>query len=97
MIPSTIEKGQVIEAMRKIDSDGIPSGRNSKKFLLEFKGKRYPPKYVISLANKFASGEELDPSTFNGGQETNNFLKGLCFDIVGVHRRWQETMQHNRP
>jgi hypothetical protein len=37
---------------------------------------------VISLAHKFASGEELNPSTFNGGQETNNFLKGLGFNIV---------------
>ena len=29
-------------------------------------------------------GGELDSSSFNGGQETNNFLKGLGFDIVEV-------------
>lgn len=84
MIPSNIEKRHVIDAMRKIDSDGFPSGRGSKKFLLDFEGKRYPPKYVISLADKFANGKELNPSMFNGGQETNGFLKRLGFDIVEV-------------
>lgn len=84
MIPSNIEKGHIVDAMRKIDSEGVSSGRGSKKFLVDFEGKRYPPKYVISLANKFANGEELDHSMFNGGQETNNFLKGLGFDIVEV-------------
>lgn len=82
MIPSTIEREHVIEAIRKINSEGVPAGRGSKKFLLEFEGKRYPPKYVISLSNKFANGEELDSSSFNGGQETNGFLRRLGFDIV---------------
>ena len=82
MIPSTIEREHVIEAMRKINSEGVPAGRGSKKFLLEFEGKRYPPKYVTSLANKFANDEELDSSSFNGGQETNGFLRRLGFDIV---------------
>nr|AAU83568.1 conserved hypothetical protein [uncultured archaeon GZfos31B6] len=82
MIPSAIERGHVIEAMQEIDSDGVPSSRCSKKFLIEFEGRQYPPKYVVSLANKFANGEELDPSVFNGGQETNDFLKGLGFTIV---------------
>ena len=82
MIPSTIEREHIIKAVRKIDSEGVPANRGSKKFFLEFGGKRYPPKYVISLANKFANGEELDSSRFNGGQETNNFLRRLEFDIV---------------
>ena len=82
MIPSTVERKHIIEAVRKIDLEGFPPHRGSNKFFLMFEGKRYPPKYAISLANKFANGEELDSSKFNGGQETNNFLKGLGFDIV---------------
>ena len=82
MIPSTIERGHIIEAVQKIDSEGFPSHRGSNKFFLMFEGKRYPPKYVISLANKFANGAELDSSRFNGGQETNSFLKRLGFDIM---------------
>lgn len=84
MIPSNIEKEHIIKAIREIDSNGIPSGRQSRKFYITFKGKQYSPKYVLSLANKFANGEELDPSRFNGGQETNNFLKRLEFDIVDI-------------
>ena len=84
MIPSNVEREHIIEAVRKIDSKGVPASRRSKKFFLEFEGKRYPPKYVISLANKFANGAELDSSKFNGGQETNGFLRRLGFDIVEV-------------
>jgi hypothetical protein len=84
MIPSNIEREHIIKAIREIDSNGILPGRESRSFLLIFEGKRYPPKYVLSLANKFANGEELDPSRFSGGQETNNFLKRLRFDIVEI-------------
>ena len=84
MIPSNIERGHIIKAIWEIDSNGILLGRESRSFLLIFEGKRYPPKYVLSLANKFANGEELDPSRFSGGQETNNFLKRLRFEIVGI-------------
>ncbi|MBM4333384.1 MAG: hypothetical protein FJ117_19555 [Deltaproteobacteria bacterium] len=84
MISSNIEREHIIKAIREIDSNGILPGRESRSFLLIFEGKRYPPKYVLSLANKFANGEELDPSRFSGGQETNNFLKRLRFDIVEI-------------
>ena len=82
MIPPNIEREHIIEAVQKIDSEGVPSHRESKGFFLEFEGEPYPPKYTISLANKFANGEELDSSRFSGGQETNNFLRRLGFDIV---------------
>ena len=74
MIPSNIEREHIVKAIGEIDSNNIPPGRQSKSFLLIFEGKQYPPKYVLSLANKFANGEELDPSRFGGGQEKNNFL-----------------------
>jgi len=84
MIPSNITCDHVIKALNEIDAGTIPPGRYSKKFVLVFKGKRYPPKYVISLANKFSNWEELNPPEFSGGQETNKFLKGLGFDIEEI-------------
>ena len=84
MIPPNIKREQIIEAVQKINSEGVPSHRGLKGFFLEFEGKPYPPKYTISLANKFANGEELGSSRFSGGQETNNFLRRLGFDIVEV-------------
>ena len=82
MIPQNIKREHILEALQHIAREGIPRGRSSKKFLFEYNGKQYPPKYVITLANKYANGEELDPSTFNGGKETNEFLRHLEFQIV---------------
>ncbi len=82
MIPSNITREHVKKALEEIDAGSIPPGRKSTKFVLIFNGKRYPPKYVLSLANKFVVGEELDPSNFGGGQETNKFLTRLGFEIA---------------
>jgi len=84
MIPSNISREHILAALREIDSAGVPHGRESTKFTLVYDGKPYPPKYVISLANKFANGRALSSSDFNGGTETNEFLHRLGFHIDGV-------------
>ncbi|MCD6535735.1 MAG: hypothetical protein J7K49_01715 [Thaumarchaeota archaeon] len=82
MIPKNIRKEHIIKAIGEIRKSGIPKGRRSRKFVLKFEGKSYPPKYVISLANKYANGAELNPSEFSGGRESNDFLRALGFQIV---------------
>ena len=82
MIPNNIAKNHILKAIQEIDINDIPKGRNSRKFKLVFNEKAYPPKYVISLANKYANGEEFDPSDFGGGHETNNYLEQLGFEII---------------
>lgn len=82
MIPWNINRVHVLKAIGEIDRNGIPKGRESKKFLLLHDGKYYPPKYVLSVANKYANGMKLDPSKFSGGQETNRFLIRLGFKVV---------------
>ena len=84
MIPKNIKREHIIRAIEEIRKNGIPKGRNSRKFLLEFNGKYYPPKYIISLANKYADGEILDPTKFSGGKETNDFLRKLGFNIIST-------------
>ncbi|NMX21492.1 hypothetical protein C5S30_03470 [ANME-1 cluster archaeon GoMg4] len=81
MIPRNIIREHVIKALEAIDARALPPSRKSTKFVLVFNGRQYPPKYVLSFANRFANGEELNPSAFSGGQETNNFLRRLGFDI----------------
>lgn len=71
-----------MKALKEIDIKGVPSSRSSRKFVLVYNGREYPPKYVISLANKYANGVMLDSSLFCGGQETNRFLKKLGFEII---------------
>jgi hypothetical protein len=84
MIPKEISKENILSAIRLIDREGVPEGRTSRKFLLVFEGKYYPPKYVVALANQFAIGRLLESSLFNGGQETNSFLKRLGFEIKDI-------------
>lgn len=82
MIPRGIGRQHVEAAIQEIDRNGTPTERESTKFDLICGGKRYPPKYALSLAGKFATGTALDPSQFSGGSETNEFLKSLGFEIV---------------
>lgn len=84
MIPTVIKKEHVLKAIEFIDKNGVPKNRLSKKFFLIYKGRKYPPKYVVSLAYKFVSGRELDPERFSGGIETNTFLRKLGFKIEEI-------------
>jgi len=84
LIPKNITKEHVLKAIEEVKRIGIPKGRGSKKFFVEFDGNCYPPKFIISLANKYVNGEELNPSEFSGGTESNNFLRVLGFQIVEI-------------
>lgn len=82
MIPHNIKREHVLYAFEKIYLDGLPAHRGSTKYALVHKGERYPPKYIISIANIFANDRELDPTTFSGGEETNQYLEKLGFNII---------------
>ena len=60
MIPDNIKKTHIIQAIQEINDKGITKGRQSSTYDLVYNDKRYPPKLVISIANRFANGEELD-------------------------------------
>lgn len=85
MIDKNITKENVLKAISEIDINGIPSNRKSTKYHLIFNDKFYPPKYVLSIANKHVNGKELEPNEFGGGDETNNFLINLGFKIQDGH------------
>lgn len=55
---------------------------STKYCLVDESGRHYPPKLVISTASQYATGEELSPHLFNGGQESNNFLEEREFTVV---------------
>lgn len=80
MIPANISYENVLRALEEIDRNGIPERRRATRYNLSYRGKRYPPKYVISLANKYANGLELNPADFSGGTESNYFLKRIGFN-----------------
>lgn len=81
MIPKNIRKEHILKAIEEIDRKGIPKSRESRKFNLLYNWKLYPPKYIISLANKHANGVELNSEVFGGGGKTNDFLRKFGFKI----------------
>jgi hypothetical protein len=81
-IPKNINKEHVLKAIQKIDREGVPEKRESTRYNLFYEDSYYPPKYVISIANLFENGEEYSPSMLYGGDESNRFLTGLCFNII---------------
>lgn len=83
MIPKNINTEHIIEAINEIDQGReIPDKNKPHKHQLNYNGKTYPPKFVISLANKYANGKELDVHGFSGGEETNLFLRARGFEVV---------------
>jgi hypothetical protein len=81
MIPKNITKQHILAAMAEIDRCGTPDRNVPRKFMVDYNGSHYPPKYLVSLANRHANGSELSSAVFNGGAETNDFLQSLGFTI----------------
>lgn len=83
-IPKNISKKHLLEAIQKIDIDGIPKNGDSQYYDVLFNGKKYPPKLIVSFANIFANGEELDRNSFRGGSNTPAFklLEDNGFEII---------------
>jgi 5-methylcytosine-specific restriction protein B len=79
-----VTTAHVLAALEEIDRDGVPPSAASVLFDLIYKERRYPSKYVLSLAVKHATGEPLDRERFAGGKGSPAFrlLRRLGFDIV---------------
>ncbi len=54
------------KAMQYIDENGVPDQNRSTKYeLVTADGKKYPPKYVIAIASKLATGNEVQYDNYN--------------------------------
>ncbi|HAP69434.1 MAG TPA: hypothetical protein DCR04_06870 [Flavobacteriales bacterium] len=84
MIPDNITKEHLEKAIKEIDQKGVRKGRHLSTYDLDYNGKLYPPKLVISIANRYANEVELDPNTFEGGKGTPAFrlLSKEGFEVV---------------
>lgn len=81
---ASVTASHVIAAIEEIRRDGVPPNAASTFFDLLYQDRRYPPKYVLSLAVKNATGEILPRERFSGGKGSPAFrlLQKLGFDIV---------------
>lgn len=84
-IPNNITTVHIKRAIEEIEPDKIPLERESIHYFLNENNKILPPKYVISVANKFANGVELDSNSFNAVQ-AKDFLLKKNFNIMDKRR-----------
>jgi Cdc6-like AAA superfamily ATPase len=84
MIPKNIKKEHLEKAIAEIEKDGIRKRRHSSTYDLIHNGKSYSPKLVLSIANRYANGTELDSNDFGGGKDITAFelMKAEGFGIV---------------
>jgi 5-methylcytosine-specific restriction protein B len=92
-----IQKEHVLSAIQEIDKEGVRAGRRSTTYDLIYEGKKYPPKLVLSIATRYATGKELEPSEFEGGLETDTFnrLESLGFTITPKSSSTPPDPSHN--
>jgi len=105
MIPDNITQDHIERAISEIERIEIPTHRKEKHYQLIYEEKVLPPKYVLSIANKYANGYELESKEFNA-VEAKQFLlrKGFkvgdkrIFNKESDQKYWVEkTIVHGRP
>lgn len=81
MAVPNINKQNIIDALRYIDENGVPFHNQSTQYdLVTEDGKKYPPKYVIAVADHLANGNEISVETIHG-REARKFLQEFGFQI----------------
>lgn len=71
----------IVEALKYIDENGVPSQNQSTRYeLVTEDGKRYPPKYVVAVADHLKNGTEISTDGFNT-VEAKNYLETLDFTV----------------
>lgn len=81
-IPDLISFDHIRRAADEIRKSGVPKRRGSRDYDAIIDGHRFPPKYLISVACRIATGHALRPKVFNGGKETNEFLRKRRVQII---------------
>lgn len=90
-IPKVKEK-DIVEALKYIDEKGVPAQNKSTKFeLLTENGRKYPPKYVIAVADHIANGAIISTDSFNA-VEAKNYLQSLGFIIESKQVKYELTI-----
>lgn len=75
------KKEHIIDALKYIDKNGVPDHNQSTKYeLVTDDGKRYPPKYVLAVADHLANGQDISTDGFNT-LEARSYLESQGFTI----------------
>lgn len=83
MTYKNLSKQNILEALDYIDKNGVPEKNMNKTYEMVVE-ERYPPKYVVLLANHLTNGADISDDSFNS-IDANNLLKSLGFDIEEIY------------
>ena len=76
-----LKQEHVVEALKYIDENGVPFHNQSTKYeLVTDDGKRYPPKYVVAVADHLANGTNISTDGYNA-VEAKSYLENQGFTI----------------
>ena len=76
-----LKKQDVIDALKFIDENGVLEHNTSVKYVLVSEdGKKYPPKYVVAVADHLANSTDILTESFNS-VDAKNYLESLGFSI----------------
>lgn len=76
-----IKEQDIKEALKYIDENRVPFQNQSTKYeLVTEDGKRYPPKYVIAVADHIANGKDISTEGFNA-VEAKNYFENKGYNI----------------
>lgn len=82
----------VQKAIQYIDENGIPDPNKSTKYELVMEdGKKYPPKYVIAIAAKLATGKEVQYGDYNA-VEAKDFFESRGYMIDTKQEKYEITI-----
>jgi len=76
-----LKKQDILNATQYIDENGVPFQNRSTKYeLVTDGGKRYPPKYVVAVANHLANGADISADGFDA-KEAKSYLESQGFIV----------------
>lgn len=87
-----ISEQNILDALKYIDEQGVPARNKSTVYeLVTSDGKKYPPKYVIAVAAKIATGREIRTDDFNA-VEAKNFFETRGYTIESTQEKYELTI-----
>lgn len=97
MVIPEITKQNIVDALTYIDQNGIlPEHRSTAYDLITDNGHKYPPKYVIAVADHLANGTEITTQPYTA-VEAKNLLQSLGFKIETKERPVHPPLPYRNP
>lgn len=92
MATPKVKEQDILNALKYIDEHGVPDKNKSTKYeLVTEDGKKYPPKYVIAVADHHANGTDIATEGYNA-VEAKNYLQGKGFVIETKQEKYELTI-----